>query len=529
MKKFIIILFSLLFLFFACCLSAKESLVETKVAMLNTIDTINQLLEMHYAPYLWKKEWNQWNLEEETTKIKNLIIASAPLSTSEFQNVVRKFLNTTSDYHVQALFDSTEKAYLPFCIKGVGTRYFITATDDGIYGLKVGDELVLVDGEPIHDVIQRLQKKEFGRGNLATDRALAEIMLTERVRAQGIAVPSGSVSVTVQSVTTNKIETHTYYWQQKAKKIESRPHPNTLGSRSGFLPYLGEAVTWCTDLTHFFHAYIYLHESGCKVGVIRIPHYQYSAHEIKEFSEILIRMERETEALVIDQLNNTGGSLFSLYAIASMLSKVPLETPKHRFMITRDDVRNSFLKIEKLQAIKNDEQAQEFLGTTYEGYPITRQVALLLLQHHQFFLDQWDKGRFLTDPTSVWGIDQLPPAREIQYTKPILVLINELDFSGGDLFPAIMQDNRRALLFGTKTAGSGGLTRKLSFPNCFGIKEITLTTSVVERLNHTAIENLGVMPDILYELTEEDVRFGYRDYINAVNAVLGLQKPKAVR
>ncbi len=38
-----------------------------------------------------------------------------------------------------------------------------------------------------------------------------------------------------------------------------------------------------------------------------------------------------------------------------------------------------------------------------------------------------------------------------------------------------------------------------------------------ERSNSEKIENIGVIPDVEYELTIEDVRKGYQDYKKAVN------------
>jgi C-terminal processing protease CtpA/Prc len=170
--------------------------------------------------------------------------------------------------------------------------------------------------------------------------------------------------------------------------------------------------------------------------------------------------------------------------------------------------------------VKTDKQAQEVLGKTSAGYPVDMQFFQNMCDYSQFIVDQWNQGKTLTDATHLDGVDQIQPSKVASYTKPILLLINELDFSGGDFFPAIMQDNKRATLFGTRTAGAGGFVRDVQFPNRLGISGFSMTGSIAERADHQPIENLGVRADVQYQPTAADMQGGFQDYVKAVNAAM---------
>ena len=293
---------------------------------------------------------------------------------------------------------------------------------------------------------------------------------------------------------------------------------NELSASDNERPYKGnynneEEHEADSTLVNQWNAYIYRHKNGKAIGYIRIPHYSGDQDDLTTFEETIKLLEKESDALVLDQVNNPGGAVHYLYDIASMLTTEPLETPRHSFKINQAGIVfiDRALQREKkyLSKLKNS-----FLEDNLH------QRTLFRISFFEFLLNEWNAGRTLTKPIYLEGVDKINPHPRVNYSKPILLLINELDFSGGDFLPAILQDNQRATLFGSRTAGAGGAVNLLSFQNRSGIAYFTNTFTIAERKNREKIEDLGVVPDIEYEITVEDVISGYSLYADGVNAAI---------
>lgn len=594
-------IFTFGFIFAALCvlLEATDFEEHKKSQMIEDLEIIKHHFEIGYAPSVWKKEYAGWNLNAAFEQSKARILSLPSITTKQFQQILVDFLRTMNDYHVDVMFHSTEEAYLPFSVRGVEGRYFIDWVDPvrlsaSYYDIRQGDELIEFDGHPIAEIIADLAKVSGKSANPNTDRALTEMKLTNRFGMDGDIVPKGPVDITTISVKNGKIKKHQLCWSYTPEHVKNsldfiqtldfissffnKFNPQTpkleftkiimanplhqalsekqldrnggFGCRKSFLPDCGEII-WSNsnsqddDSLPFWHAYIYQHNQGYKIGYIRIPHYYFKEDfedEIEEFGNIIQMMQKKTNALVIDQLHNYGGYVHIQYALASILTNRPLQAPYHCIKISQEDALDAYQNLEKIKRIelaaeqeerqgnhsnfaKNGKEVQieekEVDGFYFEGERVNFQEVMLYKNYFEHILTEWNEGRTLTRPTPIAGVDKINPHPKYQYTKPILMLIDEMDFSGGDIIPAIFQDNKRAVLFGARTAGAGGYVSKFKFPNNHGIAQCSYTASIAERTDLTKIENLGVSPDIPYQITVEDVQFGYRTYIEAVNQAVG--------
>lgn len=551
-----------------------QSATTVKNRMVGDLDFIRNVFEVKYAPSAWKKELFAWDLDKEWEKARAVLLAKEAPTTEDFRYILKRFFASAHDYHVGIHFYSTESATLPFFLKGTKSGYFIAYVDPAWQStLSEGDEVISFGGRPVDQVIQDLMKNEIG-GTSATDKALAEFILTYRNASSGDKVPQGDVVVEVKRKGVQKSEQITLRWHYSAESIKdvaqigksvalnvtkcfpaSSKHaselsflnkmmvhpqwkhwqrlakegnPHVLGAHTSFLPLLGRKM-WESDEESPFDAYIFKmplgHQSaGQYVGYVRIPHYMGDTLEAEKFAEIIAFLEEQTDMLVVDQVNNPGGSVFYLYALASMLTDRPLETPKHHLLLTQEEVYLAYALLALVQDVRDDAGVKEALGESIGGYPIDYAFVLKLKQFCAVLIEEWEEGHHFTKPTFLFGFDDIKPHPVVRYTKPILLLINNLDFSGGDFFPAILQDNKRATILGTKTAGAGGYVIATHFPNQSGIAAFTVTGSFAMRKDKSPLENLGVTADIQYELTQNDLQSGYSDYkgkiLKTVDAML---------
>jgi uncharacterized protein YjbI with pentapeptide repeats len=77
--------------------------------------------------------------------------------------------------------------------------------------------------------------------------------------------------------------------------------------------------------------------------------------------------------------------------------------------------------------------------------------------------------------------------------------------SAGEFLSAILQDSRRAVIFGENTAGAGGSSRPVPISTyLLPDMKLTYTWTIGRRTNGEYIEDVGIAPDVSYEISVED-------------------------
>lgn len=546
--------------------------------MVRDLEILQSSYEAKYAMTEWKNTLFGLDLAREFDLAKAEVMSEAPLNVKDYQGIVKRIISSMRDLHVGVRFFSTELAYLPFRIQGTRGRYYIVEIDedylpDEMRSLSIGDEVVAFNGKSIDQVIQSMNHRLLSPDE--TEYAFSEAFLTLRMGSKGDLIPSGSVVLETISTITKKPQTHILEWlyfpeliQPRTARItekkqtplnpktvfshpffhKDRTHPlyydlvsankriakscnkkaptmyspihQIIGYRETKLPPLAP-IRWKPLNLDFFDAYIFQTSAGRHVGFIRIPTFYPESSEVaaEEFSILISIMQMATDSLVLDIQGNPGGSYFYMLNLLSMLSPSPMVVPAERMTLTQEDVMFAFEFLELCTFILEEvdpEHLHDFFSDAVDGYTVDKELIENVIRYCEFIIDQWNEGVHLTAPHHIFGIKEIKPNQSTVYTKPILVLIDNLDVSCGDFFPAILQDNQRALLMGQKTAGAGGAVIQTRHHNLFGIESHSITVTVAERPNGQKIENIGVTPDIPYTLTENDLKKGYIDFARAI-------------
>lgn len=145
-------------------------------------------------------------------------------------------------------------------------------------------------------------------------------------------------------------------------------------------------------------------------------------------------------------------------------------------------------------------------------------------------------GGFLNEAVNLTGlfIDQGPvvqvkgtkrrptglndPNKGIVYAGPLLVMVDRYSASASEIFSGAIQDYGRGIVVGERTFGKGTVQRLTSLErNSKHVSsELKLTTAQFFRINGESTQHKGVIPNIILDAGEEDLKFGERAYDNAL-------------
>jgi len=485
----------------------------------------------NYAPYEWKRDALGFDLLNTAPWVERARNAKTDL---DFYEVMAEYVASLDDAHDSYEIPSDFYAYLNFGVDLYDGKPLVESINRSRlppdeFPLRMGYELVSIDGVPAADILKKFDK--YARlANPRSSRRLAAAYLT--FRPQSVfprAAETGDVARVVMRRLDGDLETYIIPWTksglpllnnglvptpggfkagQAAAAAESDDwraallelqrckidRPQTILGYGARLPIFALPQGFETRRAGFFYSGTF-RAGGYRIGFLRIPDFSPSniSVALTEYLNEIVFLEANTDGLIVDVMRNPGGFVSVVNTEAQLLMPTRFRTIGFEVRATSEWVARASSLLEAARARG---------GEAWE---------IALLENIKNQVEEANaslRGRTGPIPLDSPAIDREPlvdnRGRVVAYTKPLMVLIDELSASGGDAFPATIQDNRRGILFGYRTMGAGGTVAPWDAgPYSEGSTSVTLSLmnrgrDIVTPEYPAApyVENIGVRPDI---------------------------------
>lgn len=235
-----------------------------------------------------------------------------------------------------------------------------------------------------------------------------------------------------------------------------------------------------------------LNAEGKETGATRFVGYLYldtfspQGDQEKVLKEVAATLEQMQSLgvtdLIIDMINNGGGSLNLGMKLAQLFSNKKVVQPELQFRLS--------------ETWLDEFEKDSLMGPTDSVRELNRRVFEALKE---------DKatGKRLSRRFSAESLApfEFVPNDKLESKLNIVLMVNEMCASMCDIFTGIMKDNNLAKVVGAKTMGAGGNVVEHPYaPNSH--MSVRQTESLVVRPDGSYIENNGIDPDVAMNVSE---------------------------
>ncbi len=557
MKLFVILFVGLLTL--SACDSAvqKSQITPTASASIRPLtqeeraadfDQLLQLFKTYYGPYQYKEKIFNFSIEKMILETKAQAMNAK--TDEEFMGYVMKAGAKFRDGHVQFRIENSASNIFRYkipvhlaMIEGKAIVAEITKDLAKWSGISQGDEILSVDGKTAVEILALALQYRRG-GEELSDQAMV-IYTFLRPSYMTDIIPASPKSLVFFKKASGAVSNIEIPWETESyaeglsKIIRPKQGLNliapfvddfnaTVDSHRGQMGqvnpvFLTEKTQAKYNFVKVFPSAASLKKQGLKgnekagifaalykhngktVFLLRSSTYypfDYTpAVYMKTFAALISEYQELADVMVLDQTYNPGGSFCS-------------------------DFYNLFANESDIQGVEQARADRKWVNDLYVVWPKEEFEGsaspwdVKLLQSWGAIVEKaYDKGDFLSEPFPLFTGSVYAVRKSVTWTKPMIVLINELAGSCGDIFPMLVKANHRAKLFGQATMGLGGNVEPVGQLNHSRI-QVSMTRGLFfpyrangQYIEKDFVENNGIEPDIPYAHTVEDFRNGYVNYV----------------
>jgi hypothetical protein len=463
------------------------------------------LFDKRYAPYDWKKQIFQVDPLDAQPWLDRVAKTQTDL---DYYEICVEYVTSLHDGNSLFFLPSDFNARLGLSISVVGNQAIISSVDRtllplSLYPFDFGDLVISLDGKSPRDWMTSLSKY-VSAGSDRAGQQIAAAFITDRQQALiPHAVDVGDqASVVILRMATGKTETYSIPWVKTGVPLAAGPVPSAKAKLTspqaddnpapsgrllpvyrlpdGFQQRLGRSAR-DAFFTGTYTA------GGHSIGYLRVGAFAVTTgQELQQLDAEIAWFQQNTDGIVIDAWGMNGTNQCYAEEIAARFFAGPFQTVGYALRATRDWI--SFFEA-RLNAASADarDQVQANLDQVVSAYA---------------------QERGMTDPVPLCGntLTHAPAANA--YTKPVVLLVNELSAGPAEFLAAMLQDGGRAVVFGGATAGIGTTSNSFavgSYAEGYAMLSVALAVrpGVVSAPGFpptSYIENIGVGPDVPYDV-----------------------------
>jgi hypothetical protein len=539
------------------------------------------LYAKRYGPYEWKRDAlgiDLFNIAPWLTQVQ------ATKNDLDFYEVMSQYVASLDDAHDVYELPTTFQASLNFFVDIYDGKLLVDSINRARlpaaeFGFVTGYELLSIDGQDAQKQLDGLLRYEIAANPRSTRRLAAELLTLRPQYLMPHAADVPEISVVVFRRPDGNTETYRIPWAKSGLLLTSVGRyttpgligtasaagmsrtPRVHGHRPGELPVPDEIPEYLQVLNRLqncrlpdkavngfgaqapvfaaslpssfvlrqgkssldpFYSGVFS-AGGHAIGFIRIPSYgpTNTTAALAIFQNEIAYFQANTEGLVVDDMRNPGGSVSYLNAVLSYLMPTTWRSIAFEVRATSEWVESISSALVSAVAL---------------GAPQSYIDLLQMIKDEIVAANSAMRGRTKPIPLDDVSIDRGPAmdakGNAIAYTKPIVVLVDDMSASAADAFAATIQDNTRGPLLGWRTMGAGGSVEAWE-AGTYSLGITTVTESLMNRKTAIVtaeypaapyVENIGVRPEIVVDyMTADNLNRQGRPFVDAFVAAIVAQ------
>lgn len=511
-------------------------------------DQFIALFKTYYGPYDYKQKIINVSIDSLAASLRDQAVNSK--SDEEFAGYIKQIGAALKDGHVQLSVKNTSSGVsrysIPVLLTQVEDKILVASVDAALskeMGIEKGDEVLSVDGKTPQSYLPVIAKYDGWATKSSEVHSIYNLLSRPSYMTELVPKDSSVVLKIKKADDSTAVKEVPWVVRKYNADLDKMVKPSSpaildftskqLKDRNAVVSTVDEmgnddpffVTTQSQKKYNFIKAYpsdaarkkaelgekdtppIYgaLYKYGGKnILLVRIASYSpsdySSATYMKAYKALLTEYQDMADVLVLDQTHNPGGSYCASF---------------YELFANEGD----------RQAVQKCNADRKWINGLLIEWPAMAQAAKLqwnakVMQAQAAKIEKaYDNNQRLSEALPIFTDSNYADVKQAVWKKPMIVLIDELAGSCGDIFPMLVKANKRAKLFGQQTMGLGGNVENVGTLNHSRIS-VSMTrglfTTYKEDGNYLEsdfIENNGVMPDISYSHTVKDFRGGFVDYI----------------